>query len=563
MRLIRPAALAAVALLPLFAACGQKEPDSPLGYVPADTPYVFANLEPVPQSYIDTVSAKFAPMASVYEGMIGDALAELEKQPQDDVATKAVRAMLEELKGKISIAGFESLGFSTQARSAIYGIGLVPVARIELKDTDAFAAFLARVEKRVGEPMPSATVGEQSYWRIGKADGEVFALIALVHGDLVLSIAPKNASDALLEQLLGLELPEETLADDNRIAALNEQYGFTPHGSGYLDVTRVATALLDEKTGIEREFLAALGEQDTPTTPECRSEILAIAAKMPRMVAGYSQFDVAKVDARMVLELEPALAKELARIAAPVPGLGQASDSLVDFGLSINLTTLGGFVGVQARAVAAAPFKCPQLADLNAQFSELQTQMSNPMAFAAAPVFRGFHAALTRFEMPADAPPVFAGKLAIASDNPQSLVALAGNMLPAINQMGLKANAAPVPLPADVAPPGTPPAWVAMSDKVLGIAIGDGEQETLQQFIAAPAGSPAPLLTFGYSGRFFETVAEASLAAMEQTDPVEREKAERAMKMMRDVYSKILKRTDFTLLLTDRGVEVRDTMEFN
>lgn len=566
MRLNRPAALAAVALLPLLASCGQKEPDNVLAYVPANTPYAFANIEPVPKGYIDTVGAKFAPLAGMYEEMLGDALADLAKQPQDDLAVKVASAMLEELRGKISIAGMESLGFSMQARSAIYGIGLVPVARIELGNQDSFRAFIARVEKRVGQAMPSASVDDQMYWKLGKAGGEVFALIALVHGDLVLSVAPNNASEALLEQLLGLELPDDSLADAGRIDELNEKYGFTPYGSGYVDLARLVTVLVDEKTGIEREFLAAFGEKDTPTTPECRSELLAIAAKMPRMVAGYTKFENTSMDMRMVLELEPALAKQLTRIVAPVPGLGQASDSIIDFGASVDMGALTEFVGAQARAVAAAPFRCPELADLNTQFAEMQTQMSNPMAFAVAPVFKGFHAALTRFEMPPGGTPVFSGKLAIASDNPQSLIALAGNMMPALNTLGLKANAEPVALPAELSPPGTPPAWVAMSDKVLGIALGEGEQDTLPQFIAAPAGSPAPLLTFGYSGAFFETLAQSGLsaiAAQAEVDEAEREKNERAMRMMRDVYAKVLKRTDMTLLLTDAGVEIRQTMELN
>jgi len=551
-----------VALSIAAAGCGgRKEPDSLLGYVPADTPYVFANVDPVPKAYIDTMAAKMGPFADVYEGMIKDALAAIAKEPSDEPAAKVITALLEELQGKISIAGFESLGFSTQAHSAIYGIGLVPVVRIELKDPAAFQAFIGRVEKRAGQPLLSFKVGDQSYWRIGKEGEELAGLMAIADNDLVLSLMPSKPSNELLERLLGVTLPEDSIASEGKLLDLNKKFGFTPHGSGYIDFVNIVQALVTEKSGIEKEFLAALGEKDEVPSAECKAEMLGIAGNMPRFAFGYTRFDEKQVDSQAVLELKPELAKPLSALPAPVPGLGAATDSIFDFGFSLDVQKMVDFANAQAAAVAAAPYKCPELAGLNEGFAEMRTNMANPGLAMAAPALKGARAVVTKFAMPEGEMPVIAGKLLIASDNPVSLVAMAKSFMPTLAALDLKPGAPPIPLPAELAPPGTPPTHAAMTETALGIAVGEGEEASMSAFLNAAPGNPPPLFTFGYGAQFFETIAQAGMMGLADKSPEERAETERGLKLMQDVYGKILDHLDVSVLLTERGVEMRQTMK--
>ena len=52
-------AAACVALL-VVSACSRKAPEGTFAYVPADTPYVFANREPLPQAIVDEWNVRFA-----------------------------------------------------------------------------------------------------------------------------------------------------------------------------------------------------------------------------------------------------------------------------------------------------------------------------------------------------------------------------------------------------------------------------------------------------------------------------------------------------------------------
>lgn len=542
--------------------CKKKDAGSMLSYIPADTPYVMANIEPVPKSYTDGVAAKFAPIAGLYEQMIDDGLAALAKEP-DDISKQVATAILSELKGKISIAGMESLGFTPQAHSAIYGIGLAPVIRLELKDPGAFNAFIERVEKRAGQKIPTAKIADQTFWRFGETGKPLVALGIVQGNQLVVSAIPADASVGLVKQLFGIVKPEKSLADSGALEALNKQFGFTPNGSGYVDMQRFMQALLDAKGGVEKEYLTALGGKGEAATPECRTEMLGIAANFPRVVVGYTKLDPNAMEMRLLLEAKPELAKSMSALVAPVPGLGGASDALIDFGASANIGKLIDFANAQANAIAAAPYKCAELVGLNQSFAQMKQGLANPQAYMVAPMLKGFRVALSRYEMPPGAMPQIAGKLVIASDSPQALISLAQTTMPQLASLKLVPNAAPVALPPGLAPPGVPATYVAYTDKALGVSVGEGEQTALPAFLAAAPSDPAPAFVLSYGGKFFELLATNMSAAAAAGPAEERAKLEKQMGLMRDVYGKVLKRTEMSVLFTDRGIEFKQAMLLN
>jgi hypothetical protein len=178
-------------------------------------------------------------------------------------------------------------------------------------------------------------------------------------------------------------------------------------------------------------------------------------------------------------------------------------------------------------------------------------------------MLKGFRVALSKYDMPAGGMPSIAGKVVVASDNPAALISLAQTNMPPLAALKLVPNAAPVALPAGLAPPGVPQAYVAYTDKALGLAIGEGEQTALPQFIGAPASDPSPFLVVGYGGKFFELLAQNMGAAVAAAPPEQRQKMERQMQLMQELYGKVLKRTEMSLLLTDRGIELKQTVVLN
>ena len=154
---MRLTTLALVALLSL-GACGKSEdppaasPDTAsnelLSYVPADTPYLFANLEPVPDEIIDTYLARLQPVLDSMQSQLSIGRTEMgstEGENGNDPGTRLAHALLLELDGNLNRSGLESMGFDLQAAKVVYGIGAFPVIRLGLSDSAAL-----RVVSRLG-----------------------------------------------------------------------------------------------------------------------------------------------------------------------------------------------------------------------------------------------------------------------------------------------------------------------------------------------------------------------------------------------------------------------------
>src|SRR5690606_32966346 len=149
------------------------------------------------------------------------------------------------------------IGLDTQALSAVYGVGLVPVARLTLADPAAFRAFVARLEQRSGETLPTGRVDDVDYWQLTSAEAPLRGVFALHGNHLVATIAPVG-DDAALRSLLGIERPANALRDGGELAALNARYGFSPYASGYVDSARIVALLTSPATPLENAFLQAM-----------------------------------------------------------------------------------------------------------------------------------------------------------------------------------------------------------------------------------------------------------------------------------------------------------------
>ncbi len=168
--------------------------DDPLAFVPDDTPYVFANVESMPADvvarYMKQSDAQFGQWRQQLK-KLEDALAEgadktsaadtsdLDEANSDAVGEDSSEVAHEEsnksAKGEASrrralawlrafsaelepstgmLALMQRMGLDASLKTAVYGVGLVPVWRTTLADPAAFEAFVERLQKAAGESFP-------------------------------------------------------------------------------------------------------------------------------------------------------------------------------------------------------------------------------------------------------------------------------------------------------------------------------------------------------------------------------------------------------------------------
>lgn len=543
-------------------------PDAPLAFVPADSPYVFGNLEALPADVMERWYLQFEGMGEIYAMQFAQAReAMLASGDADPQALALFDALREEFAGKSLREWNASLGFGEDVKVALYGLGVVPVLRIELADPARFRALVERLQAAAGQPLPEAELDGQRYWTLAPPEAPLTGVVAIVDHHLVASMLPAQPDAAVVRQILGLDRPAQSIADSGALQALSQEFGYTPYFTGFIDAGKLLAAVTGPATALETVFLERLGIAKPALDDVCRTEWQALAASWPRLVLGYTRFDADGLDMHAALQARSDIATELMKLRAPMPGLQAVGEqALLHIGVALRIGAVPEVVGRFAEQVAAAPWTCEALVPMNEMFAKAQSEVANPAIYATAPVAYALHAVLNRIELADPSQPSIGGMLAIGSDNPQALLALARNFAPEIANLKLADDGTPKPLPAPAGVPLSDPIHVAMNRRALGLSIGAGEEAGLAPFLAVDE-REQPLIAGGMSAAgtrmFGEQVGKMMREQAAAAPPEQREKLQREADMMQAMYAKGMGASRFRLELTARGVEMTQSMDWN
>ncbi|MFC5740215.1 hypothetical protein [Dyella tabacisoli] len=503
----------------LLAACGHKDKDAPLAFVPADTPYVLANLDVLDDS---TRSAMLAQANAQLPAQVAQLKAAADNMTTKDAdSARLLHAFVAELDGKTVEAFAQNAGLNIKGRSAIYGLGLAPVARFELTDDKAFDAFVTRMETAYGKKFDTATVDGQNYRKHVSTQSGTQVILAVVGKQAVAALLPADAPQPMLREALGLDRPAKNLQDDGRLEKLAKDKGYQPWAVGQFDLARALPLAASGKDPFFNAMHKAHAEAESSKTgepvanqlqipPSCEADATRIAARVPNVSFGYTKLDAKHQDIRMDVALAQDITKAFSGIKVELPGLGDAGTAPFDVSLALPMTQLRAFWEAQASAVAAQPFSCPAVVDLNEGF----TKLGDLAQKAAIPPFgdlSGLRIALDSFEAGGEASmPKFSGRVMIGTANPDALLAMGSMVSPAMAQLKLTKDGKPVALPAELsAPLGGQPAWLAMGEKALAIAIGQGEDGKLSEMLKSPGGDAGRMARMRLDGPMYQAWVKA------------------------------------------------------
>ncbi|OOG66433.1 hypothetical protein B0E46_01005 [Rhodanobacter sp. B04] len=496
----------------MLAACGHKDKDAPLAFVPADTPYVVANLEALDD---DTRTALLAQADAQLPSQLAQMNAAADRlAPKDPDGARLLHALSAEFNGK-TVEGFaQSAGVNIKGLSAFYGLGLAPVGRFELSDPKAFDGFIGRLETAYGKKLEVASIGAQSYRKYVFAASGTEVILATVGKQAVAALLPADVSPTMLREALGLDRPQKSLQDDGRLSTLAKAKGYQKWMVGNLDLTRALPLAIGGKDPLLAAILKARAEavfaktgepvaNQLQTSPSCLTDAARIAARVPAVNFGYTRLDTKHQDMRLDVTLADDISKAFAGLKVGLPGLGSVGTAPFDLSMALPVAQLRTFWSDQADAVVAKPFTCPALIDLNDSFAKLGPAMQK----AAIPPFGdmlGLRIALDTLVPGKDSGmPTFSGRIVLGSNNPAGLLATGQMMVPALAQLKPGNDGKPLPLPKDMTSMLGQPAWLAMSDKALALGIGTGEDAKLADTLKDPAGDAGRMTRMHLSGAMY------------------------------------------------------------
>jgi len=510
MRYLRLLAVGTASLL--FVAACNKTGDSPevavektantlFDYVPADTPYLAGNLQPTPDEVIDVFLQRFQPILESVQNELGKTRQQLEEKAaaHDDDDLRLANAVLQEFDGKLNRQGMESLGFDLRSHKVVYGMGVFPVIRIGLSDATALRATIQRVLDRAKINSSELEYQGVSYWRLAEsdsADAPIGIYITILPDHLAVSIFPPVAEAQILPAFLGLEMPSDSDAA-SRLAELNAEHGYSSFGSGILDLDRMVEEFISPDS-IIAQIAAANGAFDpTNMTAECKAEIRGIVSNAPRMTVGVQELTASAIAIQYRIETKTTLAQRLAGLVADIPAANPLSKRILEFSFGLRLGAVRDFLREKAAAIMENPYQCEQLQAINQGAAEAYTQLNQPMP-PLVNNLRGLRLSLSELTESESMPVSGKGLIAVHVDKPEMFVGMAQMFVPDLSELALAAGEPPVQLPSTLIPIPNIVAFAALSDEAIGLSIGEGEQDSLLEFLNEEAGPKGTFISFGY-----------------------------------------------------------------
>lgn len=598
--------------------CGKKDESALLTYIPADSAYVFAVADTPPRDLTDIWLKRIQPLWPIYDTMLArlGKLAEIDNAPVtaptdagseesadsaeatsgDDKdgstseaaanplaavalsaktnaamketladSSRIARELVKDLRGRDTSAKMSETGLAVPGRSAFYGVGVMPVARFELSSADAFRAWIAKIETTSATKFSTAKLGDQDYWFVG--NDKVQFVLAIQREQLVATLFPAKADDALRQRLLGIVKPQKSLADSAELDTLIKTEGYLPIAAGWIDFKRLF-ALYPADPAMAA-MAATFDAKPLPAlSAECRSDVESMIDKAPRMIFGYNELSANRMDTRGRWELAPDVAADLmGLLGAPTATGGDHPDALFDMAFNIPVLKMKDFAMKQAKAIVAQPYRCESLHP----FNKAATESIEKLSAVLPPPFSDITGVRITFDsvtMPpaGTAMPDFRGKMLVASNNPSFLIGLAQMAMPPLANLVVKADGQPVEIPTkDIpAPAGVPipPLHVAMAEKALAFSFGAGEAATLSSYVNAAPGNPGEWVKTNFSGDIY-TLQGEFMQRMQALLPDDGKAGMDPANMseLYKFYASIFKRLEGNMIVTAKGIEFEQKVE--
>lgn len=464
--------------------------------IPSDTPYAVLTLTPPPALHVDqALAAARQPIAELHA-----AATALRQKAELEPPERFLVALDDELGGTLDRRTLETLGFHSQPRVAVYGIGLMPAMRLEIKDGAAVESLISRlIDKSLGKALgplanliARSSVKGQSYWHVAIPDSGMTFVLAVADRELVAGITPSAERDAFAAALL--TGPAQSMASSRRLHQMVATHRLGRHALAYVDLDRITATLFDAGTVLPPEMAEAVAA----LSPVCRSEIRDLARAMPRAAFGAEYVPGGDTSVALALEMAPERARELEGIESQVQGFGLRPDArdLLSLGVAVNVDKALGFLVARASAIQTAPYQCDELAGLNEAANEILANLSRSSQkippLARQP--RGVYVAVRDGDFSAEQPTDVKAMMVLAMSDPMQLVSMARAMVPQLGEMTVAPDGEPVSLPAMGLPAemvSSP--HVAATDSSLAVSVGEGMNRELAAVLASPAPKGAPM----------------------------------------------------------------------
>lgn len=520
--------------------------------IDADSIYLMANLEPMPENLNELLWASLEPMSESNDDIYGEFM--------DGIDHPLAQALAREFMAIDSREAFEARGLHGNGLWAFHSLSLYPVVHWQLIDIDAFAGMLDRIAVESDMDLPWRGVGDEEILWI---DLGAFGL-AMHHDDEFLTAAIVPDDMSLLRRIAGLDRPAHSYST-SQLRDFNRERDYTGQGSGFFDFALLIDRLLDEDDELVAAGRQAAGLPDLADSPACSAELRALATVFPRISSGTTHLSSNEIAASMIIETERSLGDKLARVADSPVRLDGDQGALFSAGVAFNLVAARDLAREIVGGWVDNPPQCELFSTIRDNAADWQLGVNRPIPPMVTNL-QGMRLTLDGVEAGgmtgiSDA----TGTLAVFMRNPQMMIGMAQMFSPDLAALDLRPGGDPQPLPAGLIP-NMPEAagWIAMGKNSIGLALGEDQKDGLRAALE-PGSAGSAILHYGMD---FTAYAEMLKAMMARTRSQFEdlggeldmpEGNEKIIATMGEIYDY----SEFSIHLKPHGIEINSLMRLH
>ncbi len=545
----------------------QVETSDLLSYIPAQTPVLFSYVHdgkhPLPQNFKNKMDDMYAALGEMIDTIYLDAI---KKSAPADKAKE-----IDEFANKwLNAKGLEKMGFNIdEFEMAFYAVDLFPVLRLNLAKNNDMQAFVDELMAKANESKPDTATknqdGKRTIYQFG--DKEAKILVSLEGQKMVVSFSPTREVDKLMPKLLGFTKPSKSLTQGSQYKQTLAKYNYIPTGLYWIDMRQLADYFVNPNNH-PTPMLDLLQVEDGKLSADCKTEILQMFDKMPRLVGGTTLFDEHVMDSHLILELTGGLGDKLSGMTGRIPSSPGAHE--LTYGFSFDIVGAKKIAMDFVNSVEASPYKCEFFSGINEKVATIKAKINQPLPPFVSN-FKGVNIVINEVQLdmsqtePKDIVKKLDAQLLLAVDSPQSLLGMAQSMMPELQKMGLEVGGKAVnvskliPVSGKQIPINLDNVFMAIGQETIGISLGLGSDKALTQTVASQ--SDKSIFNFDASATMFKNIY-ASMATFTGKYMSAEEKA--TMEKQNAISQKMLwwTRQVGDLTFTDRGLEINANIEY-
>jgi len=434
-----------------------------LDYVPADTPLFTGQLTPFAlKDYLSSVPT----MANSATQLV-DNLDE-QNTPKINFFLNIFNTYQAGLKNPDAL--IKTFGLPEELRAYFYTLGLLPVLKIEIENSQAIWDLLDKNELETGFTHNAGTLQSLNYRAYQLTDEgaptKVDLIIAIDKGLLTVTLNTSYNDQPLLATALGLTKVEHSLAESGQIEEILKTHSFEKSSVGFINHIELIKGLTTVDGNQLARQITAIEKQHKEENPlatirnaQCANEFAAIAGNWPRTVFGYKALEISATESTMsvatVIESKnQAILTALQSLRGYIPEYtADIENNVFAMALGLDVSQLAGSLNDIWADLQTPTYTCPPLAELQATISQSGESIGMVgMSAAMANGIKGVGLAVLDYTISKvdDQPELESldALFTLSADNPEQIFNSVKMFAPQLQQLQLSANSEPIDLSA-------------------------------------------------------------------------------------------------------------------